>query len=88
MQAHPKPPHAYRQECRSGQAEDMAWTVDRGGSIKVAYGRVDRTLRSFEFSQLEPSVISEKIYAPGLGIVRERDLHGGNETFQLVKVIG
>jgi len=88
MEAHPKPPHAYRQECRNGQAEDMAWTVDRGGSIKVAYGRVHRTLRSFEFSQLEPNVISEKIYAPGLGIVRERDLHGGNETFQLVKVLG
>jgi hypothetical protein len=86
MESKPRPPDAYRQECLNGQAQDMAWTVGRGGSITVGYGTVHRILRSFEFSELEPNVVSEKIYAPGLGIVRERDLHGGTETFQLVNV--
>jgi hypothetical protein len=27
-----------------------------------------------------------KLYAPGLGIVKERDMSGGNETFQVVAV--
>jgi hypothetical protein len=88
MEATPRPPDAYRQECLTGEAEDMAWTVERGGSIDVGYGRVRRIVRSFEFTRLEPNVVSEKVYAPGLGIVRERDLHGGNETFELVEVHG
>ena len=86
MEARPKPPDSYRQECLTGEAEDMAWIVDRGGSVKVAYGRERHVVRSFEFTPLEPNVVSEKIYAPGLGIVRERDLHGGNERFELVRV--
>jgi hypothetical protein len=86
MEANPQPPDAYRQECLSGEAEDMAWTIERGGSITVPEGTVHRILRSLEFTRLEPNVISEKIYAPGLGIVRERDVHGGTETFELVRV--
>jgi hypothetical protein len=88
MEANPRPPDAYRQECLTGEAEDMAWTVGRGGSVDVAYGPVHRVVRSFEFTRLEPNVISEKVYGPGLGIVLERDLHGGNETFELVKARG
>lgn len=86
MEADPQVPDAYRQECLSGQAEDTAWTIDRGGSTTVAFGTVHHVVRSLEFTVLEPNVISEKRYAPGLGIVMERDLHGGNETFQLVSV--
>jgi hypothetical protein len=39
-------------------------------------------------SPLEPNIISEKRYGPGLGILSERDLHGGEETFELVRVSG
>jgi hypothetical protein len=86
MEAQPQIPDAYRQECLSGEAEDSAWTVVRGGALKVPYGTVHRVVRSLEFTPLEPNVISEKRYAPGLGIVRERDLHGGDEFFELVAV--
>lgn len=86
MEADPQIPDAYRQECLSGEAEDSAWTIDRGGSVTVPYGTVHHVVRSLEFTPLEPHVISEKQYAPGLGIVMERDLHGGDETFRLVKV--
>ena len=86
MEADPQIPDGYRQECLSGEAEDSAWVIDRGGSLTVAEGTVHHVLRTLEFTPLEPNVVSEKIYGPGLGIVMERDLHGGNETFQLVKV--
>jgi hypothetical protein len=88
MEATPEPPDAYRQECLAHEAVDMAWTVSRGGRIHVPYGTVRHVVRSFEFSPLEANVISEKKYGPGLGIVEERDLHGGDERFQLVRVKG
>ena len=86
MPASPHPTNAYRQEFDRGTAEDQAWIVQRHLRVTVPFGVVREGLRSFEWSRLEPSVLSVKIYAPGLGIVRERDLAGGNETFELVSV--
>jgi hypothetical protein len=39
-------------------------------------------------SPLEPNILSEKRYGPDLGIVLESNLHGGEETFELVRVSG
>jgi hypothetical protein len=88
MEANPQVPDGYRQECLSGEAVDIAWVVSAGGSIKIPYGTVHRVLRTLEFSPLEPNIVSEKRYGPGLGIVLERNLHGGQETFELVRVSG
>ena len=86
MRADPAPTEAYRQEYFRGHAEDQAWIVQRHVRVRVPYGRLHEVVRSFEWTRLEPGVMSEKLYAPGLGIVRERDLAGGNETFRLVSV--
>ena len=86
MPAGPAPTDAYRQELHRGDAEDQAWIVQRGVTAAVPYGKVHDAVRSFEWSRLEKDVISEKLYAPGLGIVRERDVSGGDETFVLVSV--
>ncbi len=86
MPAHPRPTDAYRQELDRGNAEDQAWIVQRGFSTTVAYGRVHHVVRSLEWSRLEKGVVSEKLYAPHLGTVRERDLSGGSERFELVSV--
>src|SRR6266545_1454872 len=88
MEANPQVPDGYRQECLSGEAVDIAWVLSAGGSIKIPYGTVHRVLRTLEFSPLEPNIVSEKRYGPGLGIVLERNLHGGQETFELVRVSG
>ncbi len=88
MEADPQVPDGYRQECLSGEAVDIAWVVSAGGSIEIPYGTVHRVLRTLEFSQLEPNIVSEKRYGLGLGIVLERNLHGGQETFELVRVSG
>jgi hypothetical protein len=88
MPAHPVPTDAYRQEFYRGHAEDQAWIVLRGYRVHVPYGTVDHVVKSFEWTRLESDVISMKAYAPGLGIVVERDVAGGNERFVLVGVSG
>jgi hypothetical protein len=86
MPAHPHPTDAYRQEFYRGHAEDQAWIVLRGFRVRVPYRVLKRAVRSFEWTRLEPDVISMKVYAPGFGIVKEQDVAGGNERFVLVGV--
>lgn len=86
MPPHPQPTQAFRQEYWKGHAEDQAWVVRRGGATTVPYGHVRHILRTYEWSRLEPGVMSLKLYAPGIGIVREKDVSGGSEVFELVSV--
>ena len=86
MPADPKPTDAYRQEFLHKHAEDQAWIVQNGATARVPAGTFTHVVRSYEWSRLEKSVISVKYYAPGVGIVRERDVTGGTEVFQLVGV--
>ena len=88
MEANPQIPDAYRQEYLKGEAEDTAWITGRRGSLTVPYGTVHHVLTSLEHTALEPDVVDLKIYAPGLGIVMERALAGGQEVARLVKVTG
>jgi hypothetical protein len=60
--------------------------VQQHGTVTVPFGTFDDVVRSFEWTRLEPQVMSVKFYAPGLGIVREKDVMGGNEIFELVAV--
>lgn len=84
MPANPSVTDAYRQEFRKGHAEDQAWIVQAGLTVRVPHKKLSHVIRSFEWTRLEPDVISMKLYAPGLGIVKERDVAGGNERFVLV----
>lgn len=86
MPAQPKPTDAYRQEYLAGEAEDQAWIVGIDKTVTVPAGTFRRVVRSYEWSRLEPDVLSLKLYAPGVGIVSERDVAGGRETFKLVSV--
>ena len=88
MKANPQIPDAYRQEFLAGQAEDTAWIVNRGGSIKLPFKVVHNVVTSLEFTVLEPTVIDKKIYAPGLGIVKEQAVQGPQEVATLVSVHG
>ena len=88
MLADPQVPEAYRQEYYVGQAEDTAWITNVSGSISVPYGTVHDVVTSLETSVLEPDVIDQKVYAPGLGIVLERAIAGDVEVARLVRVTG
>jgi len=88
MEANPQIPDAYRQECAAGQAEDTAWVVGTTGSVSVAYGKVRDVLSTLEATRVEPGAYDEKVYGPGIGIVREQALTGTQEFAQLVSVTG
>ena len=60
--------------------------MQRGATATVPYGTLRHVVRSFEWTRLEKGVLSLKLYAPGLGIVREQDMSGGDESFVLVSV--
>ncbi|GAA3645210.1 hypothetical protein GCM10022237_00810 [Nocardioides ginsengisoli] len=86
MKAHPKATDAYRQELYPGHAEDQAWTVGFKATLRTPLRRFHHVLRSFEWTRLEPGVVSAKYYAEGIGVVREQDVAGGNEQFVVVAV--
>jgi len=86
MPANPGPTDAYRQEIYRGHAEDQAWIVARHQVAHVPFGDVTQAVRSYEWTRLEPGVVSLKLYGPGLGIIREMDVSGGDELLELVSV--
>ena len=86
MTANPGPTDAYRQEFFKGHAEDQGWIVARHQVADVPYGTVEQVVRSYEWTRLEPDVVSLKLYGPGLGIVREKDVAGGTELLELIRV--
>jgi hypothetical protein len=88
MEADPEIPDAYRQEFLSHEAEDTAWVVATRGDVTVPYGRFHRTLWTLEATEVEPGSYDLKVYAPGVGIIREQALTGEPETAELVSVSG
>ena len=86
MPAHPHATQAFRQEFYRGHAEDQAWIVGNSTRTKTPLRTFSHVVRSFEWTRLEPGVLSLKFYARGLGIVLERDVAGGSEIFRLASV--
>jgi len=86
MEADPQVADGYRQELYAGHAEDQAWILTLGNAIDVPYGPLHGVIRTMEWSPLEPKVVDEKYYAPGIGIALEVSVAGGNEVAKLVAV--
>jgi hypothetical protein len=86
MPASPVPTDAYRQEYLRRHAEDQGWIVSNRAKVTTPAGAFTNVVRSYEWTRLEPNVVSLKFYAPGVGIVTERDVAGGTESLELVAV--
>jgi hypothetical protein len=86
MRAHPKLGQVTPQEFAPGVAEDKARVVDLDATVRVPFGTFHHCLKSEEFTPLEPAVLENKFYCPGVGIVRERDVRGGTVSTALTKV--
>lgn len=86
MKAHPKVGDTYNQEYAPGVAEDKATVLDLDASANVAYGEFDGgLLKTKDFSAIDPTLLENKFYAPGLGQVLATDADGAFE--QLVKIV-
>jgi hypothetical protein len=81
MPAHPKVGMAYRQEYLPGEAEDMGEVVRVGDSTTVPAGRFSDLVVTRDWTPLEPDIVEQKMYAPGVGVVAE---HGHGERVVLV----
>jgi hypothetical protein len=83
MPAAPEPGHAFRQEFSRGVAEDLVEVVAVDARKRVPAGRYDHVIVTKEWNPLEPKVVEEKRYAPGVGLVAERTLRGGHDRSAL-----
>jgi hypothetical protein len=87
MTAHPRVGDAHRQEYWAGHAEDQYWLVALGQRVRVPLATYTDAARTLEWSRLEPSVIDEKFYVPGVGVVRESAAAGPKEVANLVRFV-
>jgi hypothetical protein len=86
MPADPTVGLAYTQEHYAGQAEDKGKIVALGRQASVPYGSFDDVLITEDWTPLEPNVLERKSYAPGIGVVFEELVRGGQEVLRLVEV--
>ena len=85
MPAAPAPGQAYQQELYDGEAEDQAEVLAVGESVEVPAGRYDDVVETADFTPLEPRLREQKYYAPGVGVVMEKDVRGGDEVVRLMR---
>src|SRR3954453_22159629 len=77
MPAHPKGGFDYYQEHLPGVALDSAKITAVDLTLNVQGMAYHHVVLTREFSQLEPTVVDYKWYAPGVGMVLEREFDGG-----------
>jgi len=87
MRAHPKVGLTTPQESAPGVAEDQSRVVDKNVTVTVPYGTLRHCIKTAEFTPLEPDVLENKWYCPGIGIAREQDVRGGNVTTALTAIV-
>jgi hypothetical protein len=86
MLADPQVGDAYRQEFYEGEAEDVAKVFALDESVDVPSGTYEEVLVTEDWSLLDPAVVEHKFYAPGIGVVREELIQGGDDVLELVEV--
>jgi hypothetical protein len=88
MQAHPEVGQAYRQEYYPGQAEDLAEVTEVGAAKSIALGDYTDVVVTREWNPLEPDVIEDKYFAPGVGLIAEQGIQGSDEVIELQRFSG
>jgi hypothetical protein len=82
--AHPRAGLSYREEYYKRHAEDGAEILALNARVKVPSGTYDQALQTRNFSSIEPNVVEEKFYAPGVGVVLEITISGGSDRSELI----
>jgi hypothetical protein len=86
MLADPQAGDTYRQEFYAGEAEDVGSVLKLGETVTVESGTYEDVLVTEDTNPLEPDIVEHKYYAPGVGVVLEELVAGGEERIELVKV--
>lgn len=85
MPASPAVDLTYRQEFYAGQAEDQATILELGATADTPAGHYSDVLVTEDSTPLEPDIAEQKFYAPGVGLVMEREVRGGHEVNSLTE---
>lgn len=88
MPGTPLPGIRYHQEFWAGKAEDLGEVIRTGATVSVTAGEYGDVLVTEDTTPLEPRIREHKYYAAGVGLVKEQTTAGGNERFELIRVIG
>jgi len=86
MLAQPEVGDAYRQEYYEGEAEDMGEVLEVGVTLELEIGSYEDVLVTQDWNPLEPDVIEEKSYAPGVGLIHEAKVAGGEGEIELLEL--
>jgi hypothetical protein len=86
MPADPQIGLAYTQEHYAGEAEDKGRIFALGSQVTVPAGSFDDVLVTEDWTPLEPKVLERKSYGPGVGVVFEELVKGGDEVLELVEI--
>jgi hypothetical protein len=85
MPAEPAVGLAFRQEYYVGEAEDMFEIVEVDATVEVPAGSFAEVITTRDWTPLEPEVVEQKQYAPGIGKLREAKTAGGDDVSELVE---
>ena len=86
MPADPVEGLAYTQEHYAGEAEDKGRILRLGEHRTVPAGSYGDVLVTEDWTPLEPDVREQKSYAPGVGVVFEELVRGGEGVLRLVEI--
>ena len=76
---------SYYQEFYRGHAEDAGPGARPRRLGEVPYGSFENLLKTADTTALEPDLIEHKYYAPGIGLVYEQTVRGGDDEVRLLK---
>src|SRR5262249_29255030 len=82
MEAQSNVGDVYTQENAVGVAQDTAQVIALNGHTKTGFASFNNCILTHETSPLEPGVLEVKVYAPGIGEVKEGSASEG-ETLKL-----
>jgi hypothetical protein len=87
MRARPSVGDFYRLGNLSGVAEDEARLLRADQRVRVPLGTFANTIVFEDSSPLEPDDIELKYYVPGIGLIMEHTVDGGDEVMRLAYVL-
>ncbi len=76
----------YRQEYYFSEAEDWGKVIETGLEVTIGYGTFTDCIKTEEWTPLEPDVLENKYYAPGIGVIKEVAVKGESEVVELISI--
>jgi hypothetical protein len=84
MPANPRVGDGFAQEHAPGIAEDRGEILAVDDTVTIPFGDFQDVVRTEDTTPLEPDLVENKFYAPGVGVVLETTVQGGDERVELV----